>query len=33
MMRGELPRNTGSDADGAAQSEADHLEKCLLAMV
>jgi hypothetical protein len=28
MMRGELPRNTGSDADGAAQSEADHLEKC-----
>jgi hypothetical protein len=28
MMRGELPRNTGGDADGAARSEADHFEKC-----
>jgi hypothetical protein len=28
MMRTELPRNTGSDRDGVAQSEADHFEKC-----
>jgi hypothetical protein len=28
IMRGELPRNTGTDGDGAAQNEADHFEKC-----
>jgi hypothetical protein len=28
MMRGELPRNTGTDGDGVAQIEADHIEKC-----
>jgi hypothetical protein len=28
IMRGELPRNTGTDGDGVAQSEADHFEKC-----
>jgi hypothetical protein len=28
IMRSELPRNTGTDAVGVAQSEADHFEKC-----
>jgi len=28
IMRTELPRNTGTDAYGVAQSEADHFEKC-----
>jgi hypothetical protein len=28
IMHGELPRNTGSDADGGAQSEADYFDKC-----
>jgi hypothetical protein len=28
IMRTELPRNTGSDGDGVAQSEAGHFEKC-----
>jgi hypothetical protein len=28
MMRRELPRNTGTNGDGVAQIEADHLEKC-----
>jgi hypothetical protein len=28
IMRGELPRNTGTEADGVAQCEADHFEKC-----
>ena len=27
-MRSKLPRNTGTDADGVAQSEADQFEKC-----
>ena len=28
VMRGEPPRNTGTDGDGVAQIEADHFEKC-----
>jgi hypothetical protein len=28
IMRTELPRNTGSDGDGVAQSDVDHFEKC-----
>jgi hypothetical protein len=28
MMRTEPPRNTGTDGDGVAQSEADHFQKC-----
>jgi hypothetical protein len=28
IMRGELPRNTGTDGDGVAQTESDHFEKC-----
>jgi hypothetical protein len=28
IMRSVLPRNTGTDGDGVAQSEADHFEKC-----
>jgi hypothetical protein len=28
MMRGELPRNTGTYGDGVAEIEADHFEKC-----
>jgi CRISPR/Cas system type I-B associated protein Csh2 (Cas7 group RAMP superfamily) len=27
-MRGELPRNTGTDAVCVAQTEADHFMKC-----
>ena len=27
-MRTEPPRNTGTDGDGVAQSEADHFQKC-----
>jgi hypothetical protein len=27
-MRGELPRNAGTDGDGVAQIEADHFQKC-----
>jgi hypothetical protein len=28
IMRCELPRNTGADGDGVAQTETDHFEKC-----
>ena len=28
IMRGELPRNTGTAGDGVAQTESDHFEKC-----
>jgi hypothetical protein len=28
MMRGELPRNAGTDGDGTAQIEADHFDIC-----
>jgi hypothetical protein len=28
MIRGELPRNTGTDGDSVAQIAADHFEKC-----
>jgi hypothetical protein len=26
--RGDIPRNTGIDADGVAETEADHFMKC-----
>jgi hypothetical protein len=28
IVRCEVPRNTGADGDGVAQTEADHFEKC-----
>jgi hypothetical protein len=30
IMRGQFPRNTGTDGDGIAQVETDHFEKCLV---
>jgi hypothetical protein len=31
IMRSEIPRNTGTDADGVAQCEADHFENARFA--